>query len=268
MKKKFFFENKFLTYGLKFFIAIGIFVLFYIIALATSFSIKKITNLNNKTKEYSKTLMYNFLHRITFFVIITIGILIAAVKLGFNVNSILVILGSIGIAIALCTKDFLAQCVSGLAILFFKYYEIRDFIKVNGESGNVVHFDLLNTIINTPQNVTVIIPNNLIIGSSFTNYSTNKEIFVSTDICISNNAKINYEEIMKKLEESIRKIPFVVNNNVKTKVVDVSGNGTKIAVQIRAKSTNYAKALDQLNFVVRNFMNNNNILMCDNAYLK
>ena len=78
-----------------------------------------------------------------------IGLFFSLLNADIDTNSILVILGSSGLAIALSLQNTLSQVINGLIILYFNYYELDDIIKVGDYIGKVVGFTLLNTTIQT-----------------------------------------------------------------------------------------------------------------------
>lgn len=56
-------------------------------------------------------------------------------------------------------------------ILIFKPFKVGDFIEAQGQSGSVKEIQLLNTVINTPDNKTILIPNGSISTGIINNYS-------------------------------------------------------------------------------------------------
>ena len=261
-------ENKWVGFAINLVIAIGIFISFYVIALLMNKVFDRYIEKNNKLTEVSKTLFYNLVKKMMYFVIIATGLLIAATQLGLNIGTLMVIIGSVGLALALSLQDFLGQFISGLVMLFFQYFKINDMINIGDDTGIVTDFNLLNTTLTTPQNIAITIPNSYFMSKSFVNYSHNKLIFVGAEICISNNAKVDYYGLLKILNAEIKKIQYVENKETSTKLDSMSGPGTKIVVQIKIKPKNYVKAKKELNLISRQVMERENILLCDNYYIK
>lgn len=244
-------------------IALSIYFVFYILTIIVSNVMNKLIERNEKVKNFSSTLFYEYSGKGINFILLFVGILIAASKLGFNINTVVILLGSMGLALALCMKDFLSQCVSGMAILFFKYFNKGDLITLNGEMGNIVEFNLLNTKISTINNAIITIPNNIIVNNSFMNYSKNKNIYVSSIICISNKSKIDYETTIKELKNELLNIKYIESKNIRIRIDDMSGLGTKIKVMLNINPKDYNQTLEELNFKTRNFFNKKGIMLCD-----
>jgi len=184
--------------------------------------------------------------------------------MGINISTLLVVLGSAGIGIALALKDFLTQCVAGIAITAFGYYKINDTVQVGDLIGKVKKFDLLYTTIDNYENVTHIIPNNSIIGDEFINFSKNKTIYVDTNICISNQMKdIRYSEVSKKLIEELKTCKYIVDKDARVRVTNMELQGTILNAQMKIDGNNYFEGLNELSLKSRDFMSKENILMCD-----
>ena len=253
-------------YTFKFIIAIVIFIIFYIIATFTKMYIEKLKNIRNKhVKNLSKTLLADFVSRMVFFVIIIIGTFITLHYLGFNISTILVIIGSAGLAIALAVKDFLAQLVGGLIIISMGYYKMGDIIEVEDRLGMVTEFDLLNTTIRNNSEVYTIIPNNNIINGQLKNYSKKEFVFVSADTCISNSIKgVNYKELIEELKQYLKKnSKYCINGETRARVSKFDEQGTHITSKIKVKSSNFYKGRGELYILVRTFFSERNILLCD-----
>ena len=65
----------------------------------------------------------------------------------------------------------LLNFAGGVMILLFKPYKVGDFIEAQGYSGTVKEIQIFNTILNTPDNKTIIIPNGGLSTGSLNNYS-------------------------------------------------------------------------------------------------
>ena len=264
VKKKFIKYKGFPDLAKKFIIAIVVFIVFFLIAKIISTFIEKTSNNNKKIENVSKNLAFELFRKFIYFFIILVGIFMASSIMGINISTLLVVLGSAGIGIALALKDFLTQCVAGIAITAFGYYKINDTVQVGDLIGTVKKFDLLYTTIDNYENVTHIIPNNNIIGDEFINYSKNNTVFVDTNICISNQVKgIKYSEIVDKLVNELKTCKYIVDKEARVRVTNMELQGTIINAQMKIEGKNYFEGLNELSLKARDFMSKENILMCD-----
>jgi small conductance mechanosensitive channel len=65
----------------------------------------------------------------------------------------------------------LSNFAGGVLIMIFKPYQVGDYIQAQGEAGTVKTVQIFNTVLNTPDNRRVIIPNGAISGGTITNFS-------------------------------------------------------------------------------------------------
>ena len=206
---------------------------------------------------------------IIYYFIFVIGFLIALVNLGIQLSSIFIILGSIGLAIALSIQGTISNISSGLMILLLEYYDIGDLVQVNGIIGKIDRFDLFTTNFRDANNVILKFPNNMIISSVLTNYTKNEDILVVFSVKVSNNNDVNYDTLIDALKDAIEKYCTYLTNkdNIKIIISDMAESGTKFDIKVPIKSVNYLSALYLSQQIVRDVFVNNNLLLLDNSYL-
>jgi len=190
-------------------------------------------------------------------------------NLGFNINTLLVIFGSAGLALALAIQSSVSQLVSGLIIIVFNYFNNDDLIEINNSMGFVKNFNLLNTVIYDPRGVKIIIPNSTITSGNFMNYYDQEKIYVQFFVTISNNNLINYDILLENIKEAlINNCTYIINKeNVFAKISNISLSGTELNIKFLINHNDYYKANDSGKQIVRKFMTDNKILLLDNGYL-
>lgn len=92
--------------------------------------------------------------------------------LGIEMTSFVAILGAAGLAVGMALSGTLQNFAGGVMILLFKPFKVGDVIEASGYVGSVKEIQIFNTILTTPDNKTIIIPNGGLSTSSMTNYST------------------------------------------------------------------------------------------------
>lgn len=80
-------------------------------------------------------------------------------------------LGAGGLAIGLALQGSLANFAGGVLILLFRPYKVGDFIEAQGVSGSVKSIEIFNTVMNTPDNKIIIVPNGMLSNGIITNFS-------------------------------------------------------------------------------------------------
>lgn len=113
------------------------------------------------------TFILSMIRIVLYFILIVtvIGIL------GINTTSFLAIFASAGVAIGMALSGTLQNFAGGVLILLLKPYRIGDYIEAQGFSGTVKEIQIFHTLILTPDNKSIIIPNGGLSTGSINNYS-------------------------------------------------------------------------------------------------
>ncbi len=167
-----------------------------LLALVTLFIgfkiIKYILKLVDKGFEKSKidSTLRPFLHSLVEWMLKAMLIISVASMVGIATTSFVAIIGAAGLAVGLSLQGTLANFAGGVLILIFKPYKVGDFIDAQGYMGVVKEIKIFVTILTTPQNRVVIIPNAAMSNGSLTNYSILDTVRVDHTIGISYDANI------------------------------------------------------------------------------
>ena len=97
-----------------------------------------------------------------------------AMILGVPVTSFITVLASCGVAIGLALQGALSNFAGGIMILLFKPFKVGDYIEAAGESGTVAEVSVVYTVLMTPDNKRITIPNGSLTNSVIENYSAEK----------------------------------------------------------------------------------------------
>jgi len=120
-------------------------------------------NIDDSLKPFLKSL-FGILLRVML-VISVLGMI------GIEMTSFIAILGAAGLAVGMALSGTLQNFAGGVMILLFKPFEVGHFITAQGHSGSVKEIQIFNTILTTPDNKTIIIPNGALSNSSMINFS-------------------------------------------------------------------------------------------------
>lgn len=130
-----------------------------------------------------------------------------ASMVGIATTSFVAIIGAAGLAIGLALSGTLSNFAGGVLILIFKPYKVGDLIDAQGYLGVVKEIKIFVTILTTPQNRIVIIPNGPMSNGALTNYSELETVRVDIMIGISYDASIkDAKNILMGLLESDKRI--------------------------------------------------------------
>jgi small conductance mechanosensitive channel len=98
-------------------------------------------------------------------------ILFAAGIVGVETSSFVAMLAALGFAVGMALQGSLGHIAAGILILLFKPYKVGDFITIGDYKGFVTGVHIINTILRTLDNETVIIPNGSAISDVIVNSS-------------------------------------------------------------------------------------------------
>ncbi len=91
--------------------------------------------------------------------------------LGVNTTSLIAMLGAAGLAVGLALQGSLQNFASGVLLIIFRPFQVGNFIEAGGIAGTVEKITIFNTIMLTPDNREIIVPNGAIYSGTITNYS-------------------------------------------------------------------------------------------------
>lgn len=94
-----------------------------------------------------------------------------AMILGIPTTSFVTALASCGVAIGLALQGALGNVAGGIMILIFKPFKVGDYITTSSTSGTVSNITIMYTMLTTPDNKVITIPNGTLTNSVIENYS-------------------------------------------------------------------------------------------------
>ena len=210
MIKQYLFEL-FTSFGVKILTALAVLIIGNKLIKITKKWIKKSPKLDRMDMGV-RTFFSSFLG-ITLHIILFISI---AMMLGIPVTSFITVLASCGVAIGLALQGALGNLAGGIMILIFKPFKVGDYISTDLNSGTVSNITIMYTVLKTPDNKVITIPNGTLTNSVVENYSAseNRRVDLSfataydCDIdkvkAVLLNAANNHEKVLKDPEPFAR----------------------------------------------------------------
>ncbi len=141
-----------------------------------------------------------FLSKLIYYALLTAVLIAAADQVGINTTSFLAIMGAAGLAIGLALKDSLANFASGVMLILFRPFKVGDVVTAGGVTGKVQQIDIFSTIILTPDNQKIIVPNSSITSGVITNI--NSEPTRRIDMTVG----IGYDDNIKQAKDTLEKL--------------------------------------------------------------
>lgn len=89
---------------------------------------------------------------------------------GIQTASLVAVLGAAGLAVGFALQGTLSNFASGVMLLLFRPLKVGDYVEVAGTDGSVIEIGIFSTVLNSPDNVRLVVPNSKIYGDTIKNY--------------------------------------------------------------------------------------------------
>jgi small conductance mechanosensitive channel len=132
-------------------------------------------------------------------ILLMVVVIIAALtRLGVDTKSFIAILGAAGLAVGFALQGSLSNFAAGIMLITFKPFKVGDFVEIGGKDGTVREIHIFNTMLDSPDNIRIIIPNGQVTGGSILNYTVNGTRRVDLVIGVSYEDDLQKAEIVMK----------------------------------------------------------------------
>lgn len=121
--------------------------------------------------------------------------------LGVPMASVITVFATAGAAIALAVQGSFSNMMGGIMLLVFRPIAKGDFVEIADKSGTVVEVGIFYTVLKTPDNLTVSVPNGTMTSSTIVNYSREANRRVQVLFDVSYDADI--EQVKKILADVV-----------------------------------------------------------------
>ncbi len=164
--------------------------------------------INRKIDASLSTFVLSLIKIVLYFILIVtiVGIL------GIETSSFLALFASAGVAIGMALSGTLQNFAGGVLILLLKPYKVGDYIEAQGFAGTVKEIQIFHTLINTPDNKAIIIPNGGLSTGSINNYSF--ENYRRVDWSIGLSYGDDYPAAKKAILEILESDPRIVKRYI------------------------------------------------------
>ncbi|MDU0113321.1 mechanosensitive ion channel [Psychrosphaera aquimarina] len=158
--------------------------------------------------------------------------------LGIEMTSFIAILGAAGLAVGMALSGTLQNFAGGVMILLFKPFKVGNVIEAQGYVGTVSQIQIFNTILKTPDNKTIIIPNGGLSTSSMINYSTEEKRRVDWTIGVAYGDDLDKaRQVIKQLADADDRI--LKDPEVFIAVSQLADSSVNFAVRAWVKAPDY-----------------------------
>jgi len=181
-----------------------------------------------------RTFLSSFLG-IALYVILFISI---AMILGIPTTSFVTALASCGVAIGLALQGALGNLAGGIMILIFKPFKVGDYITTSSTSGTVSKITIMYTVLVTPDNKIITIPNGTLTNSVIENYSASEERRV--DMVFTTGYECDTDVVKSILLDQINRHEKVLKNPEPfARLTNCGDSALEYTVRIWCKASDY-----------------------------
>lgn len=178
--------------------------------------------------------------------------------LGFQTSSLIALLGSAGLAVAMSLQGSLSNFAGGLLLLIFKPFKKGDYISVNGVEGEVIAVSMLYTKLKTIDSRGVSLPNGKLANSDITNYHSEPVRRIDIEFVVSYD--YNLKDLKDIMVEAMSQNEYVLKDQpLNTVIKSLDANGIRISNTSYCLPEKYWPAFFRMNELIDNQIVKHNI---------
>ena len=163
--------------------------------------------------------------------------LAAASSLGIDVTGIVALASVFTLALSLSLQNSLTNLIGGFTLLSTKPFKSGDYVEIASQSGTVTEIGMFYTVLTTPDNKIIHIPNNAVVSADITNYTTTGTRRLSIDVKASYDAPT--EHVLEALREAAN-VPGILEDPAPFVALTGYGNhAVSYTVRVWTKTEDY-----------------------------
>lgn len=178
--------------------------------------------------------------------------------LGVNTTSFAALLASAGVAVGMALSGNLQNLAGGIVILLFRPFKVGDYIEAQGTGGTVSEIQIFHTILTTPDNKKIYLPNGALSSGNITNYS--KEPLRRVDFTVAVEYGEDIDKVRKALKDILDKDARVLQEPAPVIVLGaLADSSVNMTVRVWVKSEDYWNVFFETNETIYNEFNRQGI---------
>lgn len=210
------------------------FVIFYISVNLISNTAKYFYSKKNKIPKGKKNNVHFGIENIENF---TVGLAFIAMLISlFGVNPLELItsLTIVAVAVAILTKEYIVDFLSGIYLSFSNTFEVNDYVKIDNQKGKIVEISMLKVKILNDDYDTVIIPNSKVHYNEIINYTKKDVRLMTVDFQIALKHIRSIEKLEQEIISSLESFSeYIEPDSYNLKVVEMKMNCLDVKFQYK-----------------------------------
>ena len=180
----------------------------------------------------------SFLKSFVNITLIILLIIMVVGTLGVNTTSLAALLASAGLAVGMALSGNLQNLAGGIILLFLKPFKVGDFIEAQSVSGTVMAIQIFHTILTTPDNKELFIPNGALSSGNITNYTKNDLRRVDFSIGVEYGTEV--DKVKQVTLDLLKQDSRIMQDPVPLIAVkELGDNGVIFVIRVWAKASDY-----------------------------
>jgi len=232
-------------YGLKVVAALAIFIIGRIAAGMLRGVLKKMME-----KGQVEPTLTSFICSVSYVAMLAFVIIAALGKLGVQTASFVAVLGAAGLAVGLALQGSLSNFASGVLLVIFTPFKVGDYVEAGGTSGTVEEISIFSTIIKSPDNKRIIVPNASVTGDNIINHTANDQRRV--DLVVGVGYGDDIDLVRRTLQDILAKDDRLLAEPAPTiGVVELAESSVNFVVRPWVKTADYWAVYFDLNEAIK-----------------
>lgn len=188
----------------------------------------------------------SFIINIAYIGLVAFVVIATLQTVGIPTTSFVAVLGAAGLAIGLALQGSLSNFAAGFMLIIFQPFKKGDYVEAGGTAGVVQEIQVFTTVLNTPDNKRVIVPNSAVMGGTITNFSMLETRRVDWLFGVS------YSDDIDKVKATIRRVveadPRVLKDpEVVVVLKEMADSSVNFAARAWVKSPEYWNVFFDIN---------------------
>ena len=185
--------------------------------------------------------------------------LIAASTLGIDVTSIVALASVLTLALSLALQNMVSNIIGGFTILYTHPFHSGDYVEIAGQGGTVQEINMTYTVLATPDNKVISIPNSAVVAAQIVNYSAAPTRRV--EVVASASYEIPTQKVLDALVEAGTVDKVLADPAPAAVVIAYGDSAIQYSLRLWVKNADYWDVYFQVNQRVKTIFDEQGITM-------
>lgn len=187
-------------------------------------------------------------------------VFIVATTVGIDTASFMALFAAAGLGVGLALQGSLGNFAAGIIILLFKPYKVDDWVEIQEKFGQVEDIQIFNTLVRTPGNKVLVIPNGQVIEGILTNYSVKGSIRMELTALLPYNE--NFPKVKELMLKNLLEIEGVLTHPApEVGIEEFDSHSIKLAIRPYIEPSNFWDVHFKTNEMIKRVFHQNGIKM-------